>query len=139
MHGVDRFDDPREHALRRPAHRDHDAELRRPGRPRGAGGVEHLVELEERVDVDVGRVAARLRAERAVLRACARLGVDQALELDLGAAVREAHAVGERDEIGKLVEGDGRDREHLVARERAAFVEQRSFGDREGLVHGREL
>ena len=87
---------------------------------------EHLVELEQRVHVDVGRVAGRLRAERAVLRARARLGVDEALELDLGAAVREPHAVGERDEVGELVERERGDREHLVARQRTTFVEQRA-------------
>ena len=45
----------------------------------------------------------------------------------------------ERDEVGELVEGDRGDREHLVAGERSAFVEQRGLGDQEGVVHGREL
>ena len=105
----------------------------------GVRGVEHLVEVEERVDVDVGGVAARLRAEGAVFRARARLGVDQALELDLGAAVREPHAVGERDEVGELVERERRDREHLVAGERAAFFEQRVLGVSKGIGHARTL
>ena len=82
-----------------------------PGVARGVRGVEDLVEVEERVHVDVGVVAGRLRAERAVLGARARLGVDEALELDLGAAVREAHLVRERDEVGQLVERERGDRE----------------------------
>ena len=91
---------------------------------------------EERVHVDVGRVAGRLRAERAVLRARARLGVDEALELDLGSAVREPHPVRERHEVGQLVERERGDREHLVARERSAFVEQRTLGHLQGCGHG---
>ena len=72
----------REQPFLGPAHRDDDAELRGAGVAGGAGRGEHLVEVEERIDVDVGGVAGRLRAEGAVLGAGARLGVDQALELD---------------------------------------------------------
>ncbi len=43
------------------------------------------------------------------------------------------------DEVGELVEGDRRHCEDFVARERAAFLEQRGLGDQEGVVHGREL
>ena len=50
--------------------------------------------------------ARRLRTERAVLGARAGLRVDQALELDLGPAVREPHPVGQRHEVGELVEGE---------------------------------
>ena len=59
----------------------------------------------KRVDVDVGVEARRLRAERAVLRAGARLGVDEALELHLGPAVLEAHPVRERDQVGRSSRG----------------------------------
>ncbi len=93
LHGLDRVDDLREQALLGPTHRDHDAELRRPGVARRPGGREDLVEVEERIDVDVGVEARRLRAERAVLRARPRLAVHEALELHLGPAVVEAHPV----------------------------------------------
>ncbi len=136
VHRVDRVDHAGEHPLRRPPHRDHDAELggtRLPGRARR---LEHLVELQERVHVDVGRVAGRLRAECAVLRARARLGVDQALELDLGPAVREPDPVRECHEVGQLVEWERGDRERLLARQRSTFVEQRTFGHLQGCGHG---
>ena len=59
----------------------------------------------------------------------------------VGAAVREAHLVGEGDEVGELVEGEGRDGHHLGSVERAALVEQGGLGDLEGVVgnagHGR--
>ena len=41
----------------------------------------------------------------------------------------------ERHEVGELVEGQRGDREHLVARERSAFVEQRTFGHLQGCGH----
>ena len=93
-----------------------------------ARGGEHLVEVEEGVHVDAGVEPHRLRAERAVFGARARLGVDEALELDLGPAPREAHLVRERDERGQLVERELGDRERFVAGERAALVEQGAFG-----------
>ena len=105
MHRVDGVDDLGEQALLGAAHRDHDAELRGARVACCVRGSQHLVEVEERVDVDVGVEARRLRAERAVLGARARLAVDQALELDLGSAILEAHTVGERHERRKLVEG----------------------------------
>jgi hypothetical protein len=58
-------------------------------------GGEHLVEIEEGIDVDVGVEAGRLRAERTVLGAGAGLAVDQALELDFRPAVVEPHPVRE--------------------------------------------
>ncbi len=94
-------------------------------------GGEDLVEVEERVNVDTRVVPDRLRAERAVFGARARLGVDQAFELDLGSAPREANFVGERDERRKLVEGKLRDGEGLVARESAALVEERTLSSGE--------
>ncbi len=93
-----------------------------------AGGAEHLVEVEERVHVDVGVVAGGLRAEGAVLGARARLGVDEALELDLGAAVGEAHPVGEGDEIGEGLEGQRGDGVDLGPGEPAPVVEQCPLG-----------
>ncbi len=45
----------------------------------------------------------------------------------------------ERDHVGELVERERGDREHFVAGERAAILEQRGLGDQEGVVHGREL
>ena len=135
---VDRVDDLGEEALLGPAHGDDDAELRGAGVARRVRRSEHLVEVEEGVDVDVGVEARRLRAERAVFGARAGLAVDQALELDLGPAVLEPHAVGEGDERRKLVEREGRDRQHLVAGERAALVEQGTLGAVEGIMHARQ-
>src|SRR5438876_1093949 len=80
------------------SYRDDDAELRRSRIPGRAGRGEHLVEVEEGIDVDRGVEANRLRAERAVLGAGTRLGVDEALELHRGAHVREANLVRESDE-----------------------------------------
>ncbi len=45
--------------------------------------------------------------------------------------------MGERDQIGELVERHRGHRERLVAREGAVFLEQRGLGDQEGVVHGR--
>src|SRR5438046_2905317 len=70
-------------------HGDDDAELGRARvacRPRCRDDV---VEVEEGEHVDTGLEPGGLRAERAVLGARARLGVDEALELDLGPAVGE--------------------------------------------------
>ena len=58
----------------------------------------HLVEVEERVHVDAGAEPHRLGAERAILGAGARLGVDEALELDLRSAPGHADLVGEGDQ-----------------------------------------
>ena len=115
VHEVDGVDDLAQQSLFRAAYRDHDAELRGARITRRARGREDFVEVEERVDVDLGVEACRLRAERAVFGARARLRVDQALELDLGTAVLEAHAVRERDEVGELVERLLRDGQHLGA------------------------
>ena len=128
----------REQALLGPADRDDDAELGRAGVARGVRRGEDLVEVEERIDVDVGVEPRRLRAERAVFGARARLAVDQALELHLGTAVLEPHPVGEGDDRREIVEGEGRDRQHLVAGERAAFVEQGTLGVEEGIMHARQ-
>ena len=99
--------------------------------------ADHLVEVEEGVHVDVGLEPGRLRAERAVLGARARLGVDEALELDLGAAVREPHPVRERDEVGELVERERCDRRDLVAGEGPALLEQRTLRDGQRILgHG---
>ena len=129
VHGVD---DLAEEPLFGPAHRDDDAELCRAGDPGRARRLDHLLEVQERVDVDTGVEPHRLRAEGAVLGAGAGLGVDQALELHLGTAVRETHPVRERDQVGELVERPGRDREHFVAGEGSMLVEEGPFsgGDR---------
>ena len=94
----------------------------------GARGGEDLVDVEEGEHVDAGVEPDRLGAERAVFRAGARLGVDQALELDLGPAPGQAHLVGEGDERGELVEREMGDRERFVAGEPAVVVEQGAFG-----------
>ena len=91
-------------------------------------GGEDLVDVEEREHVDAGVEPDRLGAERAVFGARARLGVDQALELHLGPAPRQAHLVGERDERGQLVEREVGDRERFVSGEPAVVVEQGAFG-----------
>ena len=101
-------------------------------------GPEHLVEVEEGIDVDVGVEARRLRTERAVLGARAGLAVDQALELDLGTAIFEPHAMGERYERRKFVERERCDRQHFVSSERAALVEQGTLGAVEGIMHARQ-
>ena len=54
MHRVDGLDDAVSMRSDGPADRDHDAELGGAGGACGVRGFEHLVELEERVDVDVG-------------------------------------------------------------------------------------
>ena len=68
VHGVDGVDHLVEQALLGAAHGDDDAELRRAGVAGGAGGGEDLVEVEERVDVDVGvrsaPTASRTRSPR---------------------------------------------------------------------------
>ena len=68
MHRVDRVDDLGEQALLGPAHRDDDAELGGAGVAGGARRGEDLVEVEERVDVDVGvssaPTASRTRSPR---------------------------------------------------------------------------
>ena len=81
-------------------------------------GREDLVDVEERIDVDARVVADRLRAERAVFRARARLGVDEALELHFGSAPRQPDLVRERDERRQLVEGEARPRASASARVR---------------------
>ncbi len=91
-------------------------------------GGEHLFEVEERVHVDGGVEAHRLRAERAVLRARTRLGVDEAFELDDRAHVREPHPVRERHERWQLVERERGDGVDLGARQRAPVFEQSTFG-----------
>ena len=128
LHRVDRVDHLAQQPLLGAAHRDDDAELRRAGVACRVRGVEDLVEVEEGVHVDAGVEPHRLRAERAVFGARARLGVDQALELDLGPAPREPHLVRERDQRRQLVEREVRDGERFVAGEAAALVEQGAFG-----------
>ena len=135
MHRVDGVDHLVSSRSDRSANGDDDAELRGARGLRGAGGVEHLVEVEEGIDVDVGGVAGRLRAERAVLGARARLRVDEALELHRGPAVLEAHAVGEGDEVGEVVEGERGHRVDLGPGQRAALVEQRGLGGGECGFH----
>jgi hypothetical protein len=127
VHCVDGVEHLREQALLRAAHRDDDAELRGARGARRACGGEHLVEIEERVDVDVGVEARRLRAERAVLGARTRLPVHQTLEFHLRAAVGEPDAMGERDERGELVEWQRRQREDLGARQHPLLFEQRAL------------
>ncbi len=136
--GLHRVEDLGEEPFFRSAHRDDDAELGRTRVARGARGGEDLLEIEERIDVDVGVEASRLRAERAVFRARTRLAVDQALQLDFGAAVRESHPVGERHQCRQLVEWDLRDLLHLVAGEHPVLVEQSARGmvDHGGGAHG---
>ena len=128
MHRVDRVDHLGEQPLLGPRTATTMQNWVAPASRVACAAASDLVEVEERVHVDAGVEAHRLRAERAVLGARARLGVDQALELDLGAAVREPHLVGERDERRQLVEREVGDREHLVAGEAAALVEQRALG-----------
>ena len=62
------------------------------------GGREHLVGVEERRGQDRGLELRRLAAEVAVLGAAAGLGRQDALDLDLGPAPRQAHLVGQRGE-----------------------------------------
>ena len=132
MHRVDRVDHAPEEPLLGSAHGDDDAELGGARVARRARRVEDLVEIEEGVHVDAGAEAHRLRAERAVFGARARLGVDEALELDLGPAPRHPDLVRERDQRRQLVERQARDRERFVAGEAAALVEERAFGVCEG-------
>ena len=42
--------------------------------------------------------------------------------------------MGERDEVGELVERERGDREHLVAGERSTLVEERVLGVSEGVM-----
>ena len=128
LHASDRVDDAAEEPLFGPAHGHDDAELRGARVAGRARGVEDLVDVEEGEHVDAGVEPDRLRAERAVFGARARLGVDQALELHLGPAPRQAHLVGERDQRGQLVEREMGDRERFVPGEPAVFVEQGAFG-----------
>ena len=46
--------------------------------------------------------------------------------------------MGQRDHVGQLVEREGRHRQHLVAGERPALVEQGVLGVEEGVVHARQ-
>ena len=128
LDSVDGLDDLREQSLLGAAHGDDDAELRRAGVTGRARGADDVVEVEERVDVDLGLELRRLRAERAVFGARARLGVDQALELHLGPAPREADLMGERHEVGETVQRDGGSGTRLVTCECAAFDEERVLG-----------
>ena len=128
VHHVDGVDDLAQQPFLRTAHGDDDAELRRARGARGACRLEDLVEVEEGEHIDAGVETHRLRAERAVFRARARLGVDQAFELDLGPAPREPYLVREPDERRQVVEGEVRDRERFVASEAATFLEQGAFG-----------
>ncbi len=132
MHGVDGLEHLPQQPFLRAAHGHDDAEL---GRARVASRAcrrDHLVEVEEREHVDTGLEPGRLRAEGAVLGARARLGVDEALELDLGTAVGESNPVRERDDIGQLLERQRRHRCDLVAGQGTALVEEGTSSGGEG-------
>ena len=120
----------REQSLLGAAHGDDDAELRRARVARVACAAARTSSRSRNgVHVDVGVEPHRLRAERAVLGARARLGVDEALELDLGAAPGEADLVRERDQRRAARRAGARATgERLVAGEAAALVEQGAFG-----------
>ena len=128
MHAPDGLDDLAQEPLFGAAHRDDDAELRGARVARRTRRFEDLVDVEEGEHVDAGVEAHRLRAERAVFGAGARLGVDEALELDLGPAPREPHLVGERDQRRQLVEREARDCERFLTGQVTVFVEQGAFG-----------
>src|SRR6266542_3003657 len=132
VHGVDGLEHPAQQPLFRAADGHDDAELRSTGVARRARRRDDVVQVEEGVHVDAGLEPRRLRAERAVLGAGARLGVDEALELDLGTAVGETHAVRQRNQVGQPVEGKRRHRADFVARQRAALLEQGAGGGVEG-------
>ena len=70
----------------------------------------------------------RLAAEVAVLGAAAGLDRQDALDLDLGAAPREADLVGERGERRHRLVGDPGEHGELVGGEEAPVVEQRLLG-----------
>ena len=132
MHRVDRLEHLPQKPLLGTPHGDHDAELGRARVARRPGRRDDVIEVQEREHVDTGLEPGGLRAERAVLGARARLGVDEALELDLGPAVGESHAVRERDHVGQLLEGERRHRRDLVAGQWTALVEQGTRGGGEG-------
>ncbi len=131
MHGVDRVEHLAQESFLRAAHGDDDAELGGPGIASCSRRVDDLVEVQERVHVDAGVEPGRLRAERTVLGAGARLGVDEALELDLGSAVREPDAVRERDEVRQLVERQRRQARQFVARQWTPLLEESAGSDSE--------
>ena len=134
--GVHRLQHPGEQALLGVADRDDEAELRR---ARGAGRVrrrQHLVEVEEGIDVDVGVEPGRLRAEGAVLGTGARLRVEETLQLDRRAAIGEPHAMRERHEVRERVERQPGDRRHLLSAQRLAPVDELGLGVREDVGSG---
>ncbi len=128
LHRADRVDHASEQSLLRTAHCDDDAELGGTGIAGRVRGREDLVGVEERVDVDARVVADRLRTERAIFGARTGLGVDEALELDLGSAPSQPDLVRERDERRQLVEGERGHCERFGAGELPALKEQCLFG-----------
>ena len=133
VYGVDRLEDPAQEPLLGVADRDHDAELGGASRSRGPRRRHHLLEVEERVDVDVGVKACRLGAERAVLGACTRLGVDEALQLDGRAAVRQPDLVSERHQIRQDLEGEAGDRRDVLTVESLASIDEPGLGSGQGV------
>ena len=93
-----------------------------------AGRRQHLVGVEERRGLHLGVELGRLAAEVAVLGAAAGLGRQDALDLDLGTAPRQAHLVGERGERRHVGVGQRGQLGQLVGGQLAPLVEQRVAG-----------
>ena len=111
-------------ALVGPAHGEHDAELRGAEGGGLAGGGEDLGRIEEGRGLD-RRVEARgLRAEVAVLGAAARLGRQDALDLDLGPAPGQPDLVRQGGEVHDGTVGQRGQGGELVGRQEAALVEE---------------
>ena len=90
------------------------AEARRALRPGADRRLAHLVERDEILARDAGRVVRRLRTIRAIFRTAAGLDAEQHAALDLiGAVIRALHLLRAEDEIG---ERRGIDRLDLVER-----------------------
>ncbi len=120
----DEVEEARDGALVGTADGEDEAELRCAESGGLTGGGEDLARIEKRGGLD-GRVEARrLRAEVAVLGASARLGGEDALDLDFGAAPGEAHLMRQGRQGHDGAVGQRGQRGQLVTAQEAALVEE---------------
>ena len=82
---------------------------------------------------------AGLAAEVAVLGAAAGLQADDPLDLDLGAAVRHPHGVGELEQIGHPVVRQPQDLDQLVVRQALSTVENLCAGALQDVSHAPDI
>ena len=99
----DRLANALQQLARRTAHGDDDAELAGAAGVRLARRFDELLDAREPLRLDVGRVARALRAEVAILRAAASLGVVEHLDGDAVAAVARTDIVGQREQLRNVL------------------------------------